>query len=100
VRIDNAYSLAVLNILENNRTYLNLNPKCEPQLGKRGLYRLIGGDRKPGFDQMSLLWVLNLCDGSHSLLDIAERSGYEFTMIKNAAEALRKSGLLVDNTGQ
>jgi len=92
--------LAVLNILENNRTYLNLNPKCEPQLGKRGLYRLIGGDRKPGFDQMSLLWVLNLCDGSHSLLDIAERSGYEFTMIKNAAEALRKSGLLVDNTGQ
>ena len=86
--------LAVLQVLENNRTYLNLNPKCEPQLGKRGLYRLMGGDRETGFDQMSLLWVLNLSDGSHSLLDIAERSGYEFIMIKNAAEALREHELL------
>ena len=86
--------LAALNILENNRTYLNLNPKCEPQLGKRELYRLIGGDRETGFDQMSLLWVLNLSDGCHSLLDIAERAGYEFNMIKNAAEALKESGLL------
>jgi len=42
------------------------------------------------------LWVLNLCDGSHSLLDIAERSGYQFTMIRNAAEALLENGLLVD----
>ena len=86
--------LAVLNILEHNRTYLNLNPKCEPQLGKRGIYRLMGGDRETGFDQMSILWVLNLCDGNHSLLDIAERSGYEFTMIRNAAKALLEKGLL------
>ena len=86
--------LAVLNVLEGNRTFLNLNPKCEPQLGRRGLYRLIGGDRETGFDQMSLLWVLNLSDGSHSLLDIAERSGYEFTKIRNAASALLEKGLL------
>jgi aminopeptidase-like protein len=86
--------LAVFQVLENNRTYLNLNPKCEPQLGKRGLYRLMGGDRETGFDQMSLLWVLNLSDGRHSLLDIAERSGYEFAMIKNAAEALLQHELL------
>ncbi len=86
--------LAVFQVLENNRTYLNLNPKCEPQLGKRGLYRLMGGDRETGFDQMSLLWVLNLSDGRHSLLDIADRAGYELNMIKNAAEALREQGLL------
>jgi aminopeptidase-like protein len=86
--------LAVIEVLENNRIYLNLNPQCEPQLGKRGLYRLIGGDRETGFDQMSLLWVLNLSDGSHSLLDIADRSGYEFTIIKNAVIALREKGLL------
>jgi aminopeptidase-like protein len=86
--------LAVFRVLENNRTYLNLNPKCEPQLGKRGLYRLMGGDRDAGFDQMSLLWVLNLSDGSHSLLDIADRAGYEFSMISNAAEALREQRLL------
>jgi aminopeptidase-like protein len=85
---------AVIDTLENNRTYVNLYPKCEPQLGKRGLYRLMGGDRDTGFDQMSLLWVLNLSDGSHSLLDIADRSGYEFTIIKNAAIVLREKGLL------
>ena len=84
----------VLQALEGNRTYRNLNPKCEPQLGKRGLYRLMGGDGKTGFDQMALLWVLNLSDGSHSLLDIADRSGYEFKVIENAAEALRRQGLL------
>jgi aminopeptidase-like protein len=93
--------LAVIDILENNRIYLNLNPKCEPQLGRRGLYNLIGGDRKTGFDQMSMLWVLNLSDGNHSLLDIAERSGYEFTVVKNAAKVLLEADLLMiaDNNG-
>jgi aminopeptidase-like protein len=86
--------LAVLQVLENNRAYVNLNPKCEPQLGKRGLYRLMGGDRDTGFDQMSLLWVLNLSDGRHTLLDIAERSGYDFTIIQNAAAALLQKDLV------
>ncbi|MEW6333000.1 MAG: DUF4910 domain-containing protein [Thermodesulfobacteriota bacterium] len=86
--------LAVLRVLENNRTYVNLNPKCEPQLGRRGLYRLTGGDREAGFDQMSMLWVLNLSDGGYTLLDIAERSGYPFAVILRAASALRDSGLL------
>ena len=56
----------------------------------------MGGDLETGFDQMSMLWVLNLSDGGHSLLDIAERAGYEFNMIKNAAKALRENGLLMD----
>ena len=86
--------LSVMNVLELNRIYLNTNPKCEPQLGRRGLYRLMGGEGKMKFDQMSLLWVLNLSDGFHSLLDIAERSGYEFPVIQEAAEALRKCALL------
>ena len=30
--------LQVLDVLENDAAYLNLNPKGEPQLGKRGLY--------------------------------------------------------------
>jgi aminopeptidase-like protein len=86
--------LSILQILENNRTYMNLNPKCEPQLGKRGLYHPTGGDREAVFDQMSLLWVLNLSDGRHTLLDIAERSGYAFNIIQNAAMALLKKNLL------
>jgi aminopeptidase-like protein len=40
------------------------------------------------------LWVLNLSDGEHSLLDIADRSGLAFTAILDAAELLTESGLL------
>jgi aminopeptidase-like protein len=69
---------SVLHILENNKKYLNQNPKCEPQLGKRGLYGAIGGQTDTKMREMAMLWVLNLSDGNHSLLDIADRSRYEF----------------------
>jgi aminopeptidase-like protein len=41
-----------------------------------------------------MLWVLNLSDGSHSLLDVAERSGLAFAAISDAARSLEKAGLL------
>jgi aminopeptidase-like protein len=86
--------LSILYILENNRTYLNKNPKCEPQLGKRGLYQVIGGVGDGGVDTLSLLWVLNLSDGEHNLLDIAEKSSLNFVTIKNSADALCRADLL------
>jgi aminopeptidase-like protein len=86
--------LAVIDVLEGNRRYLNLNPKCEPQLGRRGLYRTIGGDDVGRARELALLWVLNLSDGHHSLLDVAERSGVSFTAIRQAADALLEVGLL------
>jgi aminopeptidase-like protein len=85
--------LAVVNVLENNRRYLNLNPKCEPQLGKRGLYRAIGGPDVE-LSSLALLWVLNLSDGQHTLLDIADRAGLPFEVMKKAADVLAESGLL------
>lgn len=84
----------ILAVLENNGTLVNLNPKCEPQLGKRGLYRMIGGELDAGLSEMAMLWVLNLSDGSHSLLDIAERSGIRFELIHRAACALQEHHLL------
>src|SRR5229473_115485 len=84
---------AVVDVLEENRRYRNLNPYCEPQLGKRNLYRSTGGDGI-GEDSNARLWVLNLSDGEHSLLDIAERSGIPFSIISQAADLLCKSGLL------
>lgn len=86
--------LSVMEVLEGNRRYMNLNPKCEPQLGRRGLYRAIGGDDSGRQRELALLWVLNLSDGDHSLLDIAERSGMPFEMIRTAAEALVEAELL------
>jgi len=84
----------VINVIDNNKKYLNTNPKGEPQLGKRGLYSTTGG--RIDTSHMAILWVLNLSDGQYSLLDIAERSGLEFTVIQVAAEALLDCGLLVE----
>lgn len=85
---------SVFDALECNKTYLNQNPKCEPQLGKRGLYNAIGGRQDSGLNEMALLWVLNLSDGEHSLLDIAERSRMSFDAISQAARALYECNLL------
>ena len=84
---------AILDVLENNQRYLNLNPYCEPQLGKRNLYHSTGGAGL-GEDLQASLWVLNLSDGGFSLLDIAERSGIPFSTISHAADLLCQSGLL------
>jgi len=86
--------LAILDTLEGNRRYMSENPKGEPQLGRRGLYRSMGGFAQGGVDELALLWVLNLSDGEHSLLDIAARSGRNFDSVRGAAEALAAHGLL------
>jgi aminopeptidase-like protein len=83
----------IVSLLESNMSYVNQNPKCEPQLGKRGLYRSIGGV-EGRVDELAVLWVLNLSDGNHSLLDIAERSGCTFNAITQAADALLEHHLL------
>jgi len=85
---------SVLDILENNNYYLNQNPKCEPQLGKRGLYRTMGGNVESKEAELAMLWVLNLSDGHHPLLEIAERSKLAFSAVRVAARALETAGLL------
>lgn len=84
---------SVLDVLENNRNYQNLAPYGEPQLGRRGLYAAIGGT-PPEEVINAQLWVLNLSDGSHSMLDIAERSNLPFALLNAAAEILLRNGLL------
>lgn len=85
--------MKIIYILENNITYMNLNPKCEPRLGKRGLYRMIG-ERSVGIDESAILWVLNFSDGMNSLVDISIRSGLNFGEIKKAADVLLANNLL------
>jgi aminopeptidase-like protein len=84
---------AVIDVLENNFRYRNLSPFCEPQLGKRDLYRSTAGEAI-GVEINARLWVLNLSDEEHSLLDIAERSELPFSAISDAAELLCQNGLL------
>jgi aminopeptidase-like protein len=87
-------SLKTFFVLENDRKPISMNPYCEPQLGKRGLYRAIAGQTEGAVKEMALLWVLNLADGRHSLLDIAERAQMSFASIYSAAGALLDHGLV------
>lgn len=83
--------LEVFDVLERNGRFLNRNPKGEPQLGKRGLYRSVGGGSS---EEQALLWVLNLSDGQHDLLAISERSQIPFPAVREAADRLLEVDLL------
>jgi len=89
-----SHCLKTLTLLERNKVFLNQNPHCEPQLGRRGLYRAIGGQAEGAKREMAMLWVLNLSDGHHTLLGIAERSNIPFDVVYEAAEVLLDHGLL------
>ena len=80
-------------VLEHDARFVNHSPKGEPRLGKRGLYGAVGG-QSPADREHAMLWVLNQSDGTHSLLDVARRSGLPFDIICNAAIALEQAGLI------
>ena len=86
--LDASYAVldTLLDLLDGNCTYQRLDGRGEPQLGRRGLYRAIAGQREAGgATQMDLLWFLNLADGRHSLLDMAIRADVPFARIEAAA---------------
>lgn len=85
--------LQIVAALEENESYVSLNPKCEPQLGRRGLYHQVGGTKNMAAED-AMLWVLNFSDGEHSLLDIATRAGLPFAAISASARQLSQAGLL------
>jgi aminopeptidase-like protein len=84
----------ILDLIERNLTYMRPDGRGEPHLGRHGLYPAIGGHISPADAQLSLLWVLNLADGRHSLLDMAERSEMSFDVIALAAAAAERANLI------
>jgi aminopeptidase-like protein len=87
--------LRIMEALEANACYVNLRPKGEPELGRRGLYRLTGGYYTNVADrQMAFLWLLNQSDGATSLVDIAVKSGLPVALLDRAAVELVEAGLL------
>jgi len=84
---------SIVGVLEANRAYMSCNPRCEPQLGRRGLYGGLGGTARNAAE-LAMLWILNLADGRHDLLAVAERSGLAFTVVAETAERLVEHGLL------
>lgn len=84
---------AIFSLVEANRPLRNLAPFGEPQLGRRGLYRSLGGPASPEL-QRALLWILALGDGDHDLVDAFSRSGLPLGAVLEAEQALRAVGLL------
>jgi aminopeptidase-like protein len=87
-------ALTTVDVIEHNRRYLNSKPFCEPKLGDYGLYSTIGGCSAVEF-QMAMLWLLNMSDGTNSLLDIAARCNMPWEILKEAVRALAQVGLLI-----
>jgi aminopeptidase-like protein len=86
--------LGVIRILEADGPLWSLNPKCEPQLGRRGLYRSFGGRAEQAALESALLWVMSCADGAHGLLDVADRAKLPFDVVEEAARELELHGLL------
>jgi aminopeptidase-like protein len=91
--LDTAFraALEVIDVIETNGSYRNLAPYGEPQLGRRGLYQSVPDGTNP---EAAMLWVLNLSDGEHDLLSIADRSGLPYRAIRDATAALMRHDLL------
>ena len=85
--------LEVIDLIESDLRLINLSPMGEPQLGRRGLISSLGGNSAKS-DHLALLWVLNLADGAHRVLDIAEQSGLSFGQLRRAIDSLSACGLL------
>jgi len=83
----------ILARLDANRLYRSRNPKGEPRLGKRGLFRSTGGT-DPGEFEHAMLWLLNIADGTHGLQDAQAASGLPLATLERAAQALVEAGLL------
>jgi aminopeptidase-like protein len=94
--------LDAIYILEENCYVRSLNPNCEAQLGRRGLYPQIGGglnhsieDRTNIENEVDVIsWILFLADGQNDLLTIAERSGLPFRHVAIVVRKLTKHGLI------
>ena len=86
--------LKIIDVLENDVKYITTNPKCEPQLVKRGLYNMLGGKQYGWVDKMAIFWLLNLSDGNFSVRDIAKQSKISEDELEKTAKILVECNLL------
>tara|TARA_B110000008_G_C16928370_1_gene547695 strand:- start:353 stop:1645 length:1293 start_codon:yes stop_codon:yes gene_type:complete len=91
----NMYMKVILSY-EANCRYTRIQPYCEPQLGKYGLYREIGGAGEDNLEYIvqQRMWILNYADGKTDLLEIANLSGFDILSLKVVADELVKNCLI------
>lgn len=87
-------ALEVVHALESNALVLSLGRGCEPQLGRRGVYRDLAERPSRRLLEAALPWLMSLADGAHTIVDIARRSSIPFEVIEEAAGVLARHELL------
>jgi len=82
------------NAIESNRTIHGVIKECEPFLSKYGVYPTQHSVKNLSDWTMAILWLQSFSEGSHDLLDIAERSGISMSDLNEATNALENVKLL------
>lgn len=86
--------LEVIELIERNEKYINKMPYCEPQLGKRGLYPTLGSQKGTEEFVSTMMWILNLSDGTNDLIAISERSKIPIKNLIPVLDKLIENGIL------
>ena len=94
------YYFDITRSIEYNKTYINLNPKCEPFLQNKGLYDSIGGPKSMPVNTNAILWILNQSDGENDLISISNKSNIPVHILHDASLRLIKSGLIKEKINE
>ena len=94
----------ILKLHENCQPLDRIQPYCELQLGKRGLYPNVNSPLTWENSSDSLLdhrqqlraitYILSYADGAHSLLDISDMTGINLAELSRIVDKLRGMELL------
>jgi aminopeptidase-like protein len=90
----------LLDVLDLNVRLERVEPHGEPQLSSHRLEgRMTAGLLHGGeAERQALFWLLNLADGRHTLLDVAERGRLPFDAVVRVADDLLAHGLVRETT--
>jgi aminopeptidase-like protein len=86
----------VVDTLDMNIVYQSLSPNCEVMLSQHGLYPETGGGQVPSGEIENeldlILWLFFYCDGTKSLLEIAEILDVDMDKLFYVARKLETKG--------
>ncbi len=84
----------ILLCLEDNARYQAAVTRGEPMFSKYGLFPSHSWPDQDYDWQRALMWIVNLSDGEHDLMEISRRSRLPLARLRAAAELLVDKGLL------
>ena len=86
----------IVHAVDANRQPVRVDGRGEPQLSRHAIDAAMTGLLLHGSDKRKevMFWLLNLADGVHDLLDVAERTEVPLNLVADTADALEAAGLL------